>query len=372
MGEASPAVQAVEEETKCAREMSAMGWLPQLLLVFLVSCSSGNSRGSGLSNATARGAAPSVFVNPLCNLRNATWLTSLVKLNRSALDSTLTVLESWALEVEQLDGPASIAAKVRSEAKILELKVSQLTKVDAARLDVANHTAEGDLFGVDFVPADIDLHAFRQNPGPKVPSRIWAAISSTFDTARDLGSLILQHGTESLLHKYLTSLSKALRQDLTGVTAAFRNGTLCLAASQPEAVAVAPFIASAVNLQLIAELHMTFHSFDLARELFSEAVASRLHAPNLQTTTADANAFAAMMYTYGQLVSGVGIKGFDPPAGDVLDGKQHIFVALETYRATRNPRYAAILEELAGEHVARGLNATTLPIVVQYFTLALE
>ncbi len=35
-------------------------------------------------------------------------------------------------------------------------------------------------------------------------------------------------------------------------------------------------------------------------------------------------------------------------------------------------RYAAILEELAGEHVAQGLNATTLPIVVQYFTLALE
>lgn len=357
-----------------------MGWLQQFIVVFLVGCSTGISdpqSGSGADDTASPGAASSVFVNPLCDLHNATWLTSLVELNRSALRSTLEVLESWALEVEQLDGPASIAAKVRSEAKILELKASQLAKFDPARLGVANDDAAGgnDVFaGVGSVPAaDVDLHAFRQNPGPRVPARIWAAISSTFDTARDLGSLILQHGTESLLHRYLSSFSRALRQDLTGIAAAFRNGTLCLSNNTPpEVVAVAPFIASAVNLQLVAELHMTFQSFDLARDLFREAVTSRLHAPNLDTNAADANAFAAMMYTYGQLVSGVGIKGLDPPAGDVLDGKQHIFVALETYRATRNPRYAAILEELAGEHVARGLNATTLPIVVQYFTLALE
>ena len=71
-------------------------------------------------------------------------------------------------------------------------------------------------------------------------------------------------------------------------------------------------------------------------------------------------------------MSGVGIKGLSPSSEAVLEGKQHIFVALESYQATQNPRYAAILEELAGEHVSRGLNATTLPIVLQYLTLALE
>lgn len=180
------------------------------------------------------------------------------------------------------------------------------------------------------------------------------AIQSFFSTANDINKILQEYGTETMLSSYNNLIQSATRQ--TTKLPIPKNVTM---------------VRTMVNLRL-AEFFLNSKDYAESRDLFKEIIDSHVFDLQLESSYEDANEFANIMHTYGQLLSGIGIKDLHPPLEDVLLGKEKILVAMETYRKIKSPRFAQIMEELAFEYVSHGLNSTNLRVVIEYLNQALE
>lgn len=266
--------------------------------------------------------------------------------NKAALQQTLEFLYEFANgfhkpptgNTSTNKEPSPIADKVRAETESLHRAIQAINRMLP---DADNHSVS--LILTDTIPF----------PKKCNTTSLEASLVSLFETTEGIGILLQEYGTPNDVVAFLNTTRCSLAQNLS--------------ASPPRRQSF-----SVVVNRKLADMLKRFRFYAPARELYQAIVESGVYTPSFHSSVDETNEYAAVMYSLGQLVSGVGLRGLNPPADQVLEGKQHIFVALETYRATLNPRYAAIMEELAGEHVSRGLNMTTLPIVIQYFSLALD
>lgn len=244
--------------------------------------------------------------------------------------SLLQVVYQFSAHLSEISDPSleTVAIKVEAEVKMLQLNCNNISASFQEISTTANTTANMSLAEITHM-------------------------TSCFRTLSDIAELMGEYGNRLWLDSLLNATQKTVYVFIDA------NATIALIT---------------LNRQL-ADLHFKFHNYDKARMLLAEIVESNVLTPPEpmeNCTRAQLAAYADVMYKYGQLISGVGVDGLNVPADEVLRGKHYIFMALEVYRASMNPRFAKIMEELALEHVAEGLNATNLPIVVEYLRQALD
>ena len=209
-------------------------------------------------------------------------------------------LDNAAVTAYEVKGTVSgltdtVAAKMRSEAEILRLKLDAFAHLTAN----ATNQTESNLGVHDSMHSEVSRTDIASKSPTYLPQEHENAINSLFDSARDVATLLHEHAARETIVLFLNSLDKALARDVFLSALPQSAASVSAAAGcyvwHGEKTRWATAIRCRVNLRL-AELHFRFENYEPAKNLFGGIVQSELHKPTVSSTIADTDAYAAIMY----------------------------------------------------------------------------